>query len=96
MVYLSGAGLPRLSWKNAIKWMDEVVVVVVNSLLSISTCISHSYNITRFSRGSDVILAASTTFIALHLPLQFSWVNHLSIKPILYQTTQHTFMQQQN
>jgi len=27
MVYLSGAGLPRLSWKKAIK-MDAVVVVI--------------------------------------------------------------------
>jgi len=28
MVYLSGAGLPRLSWKKAIK-IDVVVAVVV-------------------------------------------------------------------
>jgi len=32
MVYLSGAGLPRLSWKNG-RYMDVVVVVVVVSFL---------------------------------------------------------------
>jgi len=40
MVYLSGAGLPRLSWKKAIKQTD-VVVVVVSTYIILRRCMDY-------------------------------------------------------
>jgi len=81
MVYLSGAGLPRLSWKKVIKWMLLLLLLLNKPIMTLkcSNKITVNVKITNKNTTATVITRTHNTYLLYPTIFLFSlttmWIN---------------------